>query len=190
MSHIFFFITVSIIVFSVIPLVILLSSVQYLHGVKPLVKRMSLFLVIFVAEAISNMILFYNEEVVDINITKLFYRFGWYYLYALVLFGWLPIFKYLCKNKFVTVIDKLNHYFLIIYTTAWIFSATLAPEHFRSVITMCNKVEITFLLLGILCCIYSFLKKRKGRYGVCFLCFDCLSLQFVVILLEGRPTSS
>ena len=85
MSHIFFFITVSIIVFSVIPLVILLSSVQYLHGVKPLVKRMSLFLVIFVAEAISNMILFYNEEVVDINITKLFYRFGWYYLYALVL---------------------------------------------------------------------------------------------------------
>ena len=72
MSHIFFFITVSIIVFSVIPLVILLSSVQYLHGVKPLVKRMSLFLVIFVAEAISNMILFYNEEVVDINITKLF----------------------------------------------------------------------------------------------------------------------
>lgn len=49
MSHIFFFITVSIIVFSVIPLVILLSSVQYLHGVKPLVKRMSLFLVIFVA---------------------------------------------------------------------------------------------------------------------------------------------
>ena len=161
MSHIFFFITVSIIVFSVIPLVILLSSVQYLHGVKPLVKRMSLFLVIFVAEAISNMILFYNEEVVDINITKLFYRFGWYYLYALVLFGWLPMFKYLCKNKFVTVIDKLNHYFLIIYTTAWIFSATLAPEHFWSVITMCDKVQITFSLLGILSCIYSFVKKEK-----------------------------
>lgn len=180
MSHIFFFITVSIIVFSVIPLVILLSSVQYLHGVKPLVKRMSLFLVIFVAEAISNMILFYNEEVVDINITKLFYRFGWYYLYALVLFDWLPMFKYLCKNKFVTVIDKLNHYFLIIYTTAWIFSATLAPEHFRSVITMCDKVQITFLLLGILSCIYSFLKKEKEDmvsvfYALAVFLFNLLS---------------
>lgn len=63
------------------------------------------------------------------------------------------------KNKFVTVIDKLNHYFLIIYTTAWIFSATLAPEHFWSVITMCDKVQITFSLLGILSCIYSFVKK-------------------------------
>ena len=87
MSHIFFFITISIIVFSVIPLVILLSSIHYLQSIKPLINRISLFLVIFIAAAISNMVLFYNSEIVNINVTQLFYQFGWYYLYYLVFFG-------------------------------------------------------------------------------------------------------
>ena len=129
MSHIFFFITISIIVFSVIPLVILLSSIHYLQNIKPLISRICLFLVIFIAAAISNMVLFYDDEIVNINITKLFYQFGWYYLYYLVFFGWLPVLKYLCKNKFAIIINKLNNYFLIIYTTAWVFTVVLAPEH-------------------------------------------------------------
>lgn len=180
MSHIFFFITISIIVFSVIPLVILLSSIHYLQSIKPLINRISLFLVIFIAAAISNMVLFYNSEIVNINVTQLFYQFGWYYLYYLVFFGWLPILKYLCNNKLSIIVNKLNSYFLVIYTTAWLFAVIWAQEHYWDVISICDKVDIGLSIAGILCCILAFVQGK---------CRDTISVIYGIIVLTLNISS-
>ena len=160
MSHILFFTTVVIIVLSIIPLVILLSSINYLNDIRIFAGRICFFLAFFIAAAICNMVLYYDYEIANIHIDKIFYQFGWYYLYFLAFFMWLPILKYICNNKFATIINKLNSYLLVIFTTAWIFAATLAQEHFWDIISLWDKVYMLFIIAGIICCIAAIVQKK------------------------------
>ena len=133
---------------AVVPLVLLFARTQSLKGMGMLFQRLKVFLIILVLVALFNVVLCYDYEIADLHLDELAYQFGWELLCFLKVSAYLAILCCICQNWIGILFDKMNHYFLFIYGTAWVISVFIAPEHYWEVIKICDNIVIALCLLG------------------------------------------
>ena len=126
MQHIVFFMNILMISLAVVPLVLLFARTQSLKGMGMLFQRLKVFLIILVLVALFNVVLCYDYEIADLHLDELAYQFGWELLCFLKVSAYLAILCCICQNWIGILFDKMNHYFLFIYRTAWVISVFIA----------------------------------------------------------------
>ena len=171
MQHIVFFINILMVSLAVVPLVLLLARAESLKGMGLLLRKMRIFLIVFVAAAAFNVVLCYDFEIADLHLNELVYQFGWELLCFLKTSTWLAVLKYICQNPIGNILDRVNHYFLFIYGTAWTISAFAAPEHYWEIIEICDKILIGLCILGAAACVAAMLQRTRRNtaaalYGI------------------------
>lgn len=169
MQHIVFFMNILMISLAVVPLVLLFARTQSLKGMGMLFQRLKVFLIILVLVAMFNVVLCYDYEIADLHLDELAYQFGWELLCFLKVSAYLAILCCICQNWIGILFDKMNHYFLFIYGTAWVISVFIAPEHYWEVIKICDNIVIALCLLGAVACLIALVQKTsRSRIAVLY----------------------
>ena len=154
MQHIVFFMNILMISLAVVPLVLLFARTQSLKGMGMLFQRLKVFLIILVLVALFNVVLCYDYEIADLHLDELACQFGWELLCFLKVSAYLAILCCICQNWIGILFDKMNHYFLFIYGTAWVISVFI-------VIALC--------LLGAVACLIALVQKTsRSRIAVLY----------------------
>ena len=169
MQHIVFFMNILMISLAVVPLVLLFARTQSLKGMGMLFQRLKVFLIILVLVALFNVVLCYDYEIADLHLDELAYQFGWELLCFLKVSAYLAILCCICQKWIGILFDKMNHYFLFIYGTAWVISVFIAPEHYWEVIKICDNIVIALCLLGAVACLIALVQKTsRSRIAVLY----------------------
>ena len=169
MQHIIFFMDILMITLAVVPLVLLLARAESLKGMGSFLRKPEIFLIMFVLAALFNVVLYYDYANAALHLDDLVYQFGWELLCFLKVSAWLAILRYICQNRIGDLLDKLNHYFLFVYGTAWVISVFTAPEHYWEVIKICDNIVIALCMLGAAACLSALLQKTsRSRIAVLY----------------------